>query len=148
MGYAVGACRNPHDGDLSAEMCLRLLLDQAPVPLWTTDANLRLASFRGKDFAGREAEVRRRIGLTLYEFFRTDDSDYPPIAAHRQTLAGEAAEYEIAISEGIFTVRVEPLRDERGLIAGCVGTGLDITERKRMEATLRASEARYRAAFR
>jgi PAS domain S-box-containing protein len=37
-----------------------------------------------------------------------------------------------------------PLEDSRGRVIGCVGGGKDITTRKRMEAAVQESEARYR----
>lgn len=120
------ACQD--DAHHRGEAQLRLIADQLPAYLWTTDADLRLTSFRGRGFAGREAEVRERLGLTLSQFFQTDDPEFAPIVAHRRTLGGEPAGYEIALYRRVFQVRVEPLRDGRGRITGCLGLGVDITE--------------------
>ncbi len=124
---------------------MRLLQDQLPAHLWTTDANLRLTAFAGGGFVGREAEIRARLGLTLQEFFRTDAAEYAPIEAHRRALTGEATRYEIAVAGRNYVVYVEPLRDASGMIVGCQGLGVDVTEREGAVAALRDSEAHLRA---
>lgn len=137
----------PNPLNVLSDAQVRLMLDQLPAYVWTTDADLRLTSFHGAGFAGQEEDIQRRLGLTLHEFFRTDDPLHAPIAAHRRALQGESAEYEISLYGREFQVRVEPRRDEQGTIVGCVGLGRDVTEQKRQEAALRASEARWRALF-
>ncbi len=96
----------------------------------------------------RPADPGLRLGKTLPEFFRTDDPDYPPIAAHRRALHGARAGYEIAAYGRVFDACVVPLRDPAGRIAGCLGLGIDITARRRMEEELRASKARFQAIYR
>jgi PAS domain S-box-containing protein len=69
-------------------------------------------------------------------------------AANRRALAGEHVVYEWSVetSEGMLSVQtsLSPLRDAKGDIVGIIGVGRDITERKRMDEALRASEDRYR----
>jgi two-component sensor histidine kinase/PAS domain-containing protein len=66
-----------------------------------------------------------------------------------ETLMFEDAPYPIArhgVPENTcFTLSYSPLRDEAGTIAGVLVTVFETTERLRTEATLRESEARFRA---
>ncbi len=114
---------------------LALLTAQFPAHLWTTDRDLRLTAFGGGGFAGRDTAATRRVGLTLYEFFRTADLAYPPIAAHRRALAGQPAAYAITVDGREQEVRVEPWRDGAGAIIGVLGLGMDVTARRRAEAS-------------
>lgn len=122
---------------------LALLTAQLPAHLWTTDRDLRLTSFGGGGFAGRDAETGARLGLTLHEFFRTADPAYPPIAAHRRALAGESATYDIRVDGRDHEVRVAPWRDGSGAIVGVLGMGLDVTAQRAAEA----SAAHFRTVF-
>jgi PAS domain S-box-containing protein len=120
-----------------AEERQRLLLEQVPCRLWTTDRDLRYTSLVGT--IRREQQIRSApvIGMSIYEFFGTDDPQMLPIAAHRRALMGESSTYDLAWHGRVFQAHVEPFRDPHGQVIGCIGLALDITERRHIEEDLR-----------
>jgi formate hydrogenlyase transcriptional activator len=72
-------------------------------------------------------------------------------AANERALSGYNAVYEWSAETPKgrvhFQTSVSPLRDSRGSIAGIVGIGRDVTERKRAEETLRKSQAMFENLF-
>jgi diguanylate cyclase (GGDEF)-like protein/PAS domain S-box-containing protein len=131
----------------ASEERTRLLLDQIPALLWTTDRDLRFTEGLGRGLTGLGLAPGEARGMSLYEYFGTPDRNFRPIAAHLAALSGEARSYELEWAGRFYETHVEPLRDEQGEITGCVGVALDITERKRAERALRESEERYALAM-
>ena len=123
--------------DIERTERLRLLVEQMPAVLWSTDEDLRITSFMGAWTSSPPLEPDRIQGASLAEFLGVDDPKAPPIAAHLRALTGSSATYDAVWHERTFHVRVEPLRDADGAINGVVGAALDITERKRTEEELR-----------
>src|SRR5262249_12148758 len=73
------------------------------------------------------------VGLELEEFFRTDDPDFPPIAAHRSALAGHALHFQFSSDEQVYLGVAEPWFDDGGRLAGTVAPAGDVTEFQRMQ---------------
>ena len=119
------------------EARLRLLTQQAPADVWTTDADLRLTSILGALIPQLENAEARRPGRTLYELFGTRDPSHPAIAAHLQALRGESATYERADGDHMLEGRVEPLRDDRGSVVGCIGIATDVSMWRWAESQVR-----------
>ncbi len=128
----------------TSESKLHMIMAQTPTVLWTCDSNLRLTSSIGGGLARLKLEPEASNGATLQEIFAQSAAGTKVLTAHRQALRGESTGYEIMIGPWYYDVRVEPLRDNKHEIIGCIGLAIDITERKHAESWLRASEERYR----
>jgi len=129
------------------ESRLRQLVERMPALLWTTDTELRITFSAGAALAAPDWHPDQMAGISLLEYFQTDDPQFPPLAAHLRALQGEPVSYEITWNGRMFEARVEPLRDSEERIVGCIGTALHAPARKQAEEALRASEARYRSLF-
>lgn len=123
-----------------SEAQLRLLLEQLPAILWTTDTNLRFTSSLGAGLKALGLTPGQAVGQTLADFFQTDDPEFPSLAAHRRALAGETVSYELQWNKRLFQSHVEPLRNERGEIVGVIGIAVDCTDRYQLELQLHQSQ--------
>lgn len=132
-------------GDLGAGHFVRLV-DQLPVVLWSTDAELRITSSRGGGLAAFGLAPGAGHGQPVQDY--VDPAAVAPVlAAHRAALRGESAAYDTTYQGRFFSARVEPLVTADGSIAGVVGFAFDVTDRRLAEQALRESEERFAKAF-
>lgn len=130
--------RRALDALLSSENRLRLMTEQMPAIVATTDEHLRVTSIAGAGLSAVRRTPEQVIGRTIYEILQSNDSHLPPIQAHLKALSGESARYEIGFGGRILQGHCEPLRDAHGGITGTIGVALDVTDLKR------AQEERHR----
>jgi signal transduction histidine kinase/ActR/RegA family two-component response regulator len=123
---------------------LRLVSEQIPAGLWSTDTGLRLTSRFGSGTFAPQATP----GVTLLEVFPGQSSDYPPIAAHLRALRGEPSTFEMEWDGRTYQAHVEPLFNVEGRIVGVVGVASDISDRKRDERRLAEAKAEAEQATR
>ena len=130
-----------HEKDVS----VRVLVEQMPAVLWSVDRDLRFSSFMGAGLSGIGQQPGQFLGLTLYDYFGTNEPEFRPIAAHRKALAGGSVTYEVEWKGRTFAAHVEPLRHTDGTIKGVIGSALDITKQKATEKELEKSVSLLKA---
>jgi len=110
-------CRKGERGNLFQDTA-----ESSPPLLWAADRRLRIASsYRGGPGA-TDLRADRVTGMTVAEFFRVEDPDAPPIAAHRGALRGEVVSFELDWAGRTYQATVAPHRDADGRIIGCIGS--------------------------
>jgi DNA-binding NarL/FixJ family response regulator len=125
---------------------MRLITEQLPAVLWTTDVELRITP-PSSDFLINESGGKSLVGKTLREFFETDDDQFPPIAAHRRAAQGTPVSIEFFWRGKTLSIHVEPLLDAGGSIIGTIGVSLDVSTQKRMQDELDAARHVQQALF-
>lgn len=119
---------------------LRVIMEQMPAMLWTTDRELCFVSSAGSARTYLGLRPNELTGMRLAEYFQSDDSAREVIAAHRRALAGESVSFEGEWHSFMFQAHIEPLTDRAGQTVGVVGLAIDIGERSRLEAQLRQAQ--------
>ncbi len=128
-----------------SESRLRLLVEQMPAVMWSTDLDLRFTSSVGSALAHLGLKPNEVVGRTLYDYFRTQDRGFAPIAAHLRAVAGTSVSYEMSWDGRSFDTYVEPLFGRDRQIIGSVALALDVTDRRSAEEARTQSEARKHA---
>jgi two-component system, cell cycle sensor histidine kinase and response regulator CckA len=142
----ITARRATEDALRASEARLRLMMEQVPAVLWTTDRQGRFTSATGAGLAGLNLVQDQVVGMTLQEFFRTEDELFPVIAAHRRALLGESVKYELTWDDILYEARVDPLRDAAGGVIGVIGIAQDVTEHRKSAERLSSTD-RYNSAL-
>jgi diguanylate cyclase (GGDEF)-like protein/PAS domain S-box-containing protein len=120
-----------------SEEQLKQTIEQMPMVLWTTDLNLRLTSCLGAGLRGGKSRNGELLGKSVYEYLKCQDPHTTPIAQHYEALRGVSSQFEYRRNNRVLELHLEPLRSASGEIIGCIGAGLDITERKKTEEKMR-----------
>ena len=128
------ACRDAERELIEREAQLRLMLDQLPAIVYTTDKDLHFTTVRGS--LGGANCFRHEVGRNV-EDVMNEDHDMV-IDALRAVVAGApVAHYTYECGEHVFDARVEPLRDDDGSLRGTVVAAFDVTERHRAREAVR-----------
>jgi PAS domain S-box-containing protein len=134
----VTRARRVRDELRAKEAHLRLIVEQMPAILWTTDAQLQITSTIGAGLAALNLKPAEVIGMSMAETLGRSDPESTPVAAHLRALHGESLSHELQWRGRAFQVRVEPLRNPERRINGTIGIVLDVTDHKQTVAELKA----------
>jgi diguanylate cyclase (GGDEF)-like protein/PAS domain S-box-containing protein len=133
----VGRATRQKTQDTPSETQLRLLVEQMPVLLWTTDQSLRITSNWGSGLPHSDVHAGDLVGRTVSEYLKCSGKNTGPIAHHYAALRGDSAHFEYKRQDRVLEIHLDPLRAPSGETIGCIGVGLDITVRKQSEELVR-----------
>ena len=132
------------------ESRLRTVIETIPDLVWLKDpqgvylgCNKMFERFFG-------AGAKEIVGKTDYDFVDRAMADFflehdrKAIAAGKPSMNEESLVFASDGKRAIFETIKTPVHDPAGNLIGVLGIGRDITERKRMEAALQQSEAKFR----
>ena len=110
--------------DLRAELALmQLALDQIKSTVWATDKELRLQIVANGQMPSVHNGVTWEVGKTVYEIFKNNDPNHPPVAAHLAALKGKESNIRLEGEFSNMILRALPMKDgdEHTDIIGCIG---------------------------
>lgn len=113
----------------------RLLIQQMPAILWSTDLTLHLTLCVGSALALVGLSGEGCVGRPVGETFQSKD-DSALMQCHRHALAGNASETEVHLGGRYLRCFVQPLIAPNGSIVGVTGLAHDVTDRHRAESAL------------
>ncbi len=121
---------------------LQMVITNAPIILWALDADGKFTYCHGKGLESLGLQGDQIVGMSLFDVFGL----LVPELVHlfEQALMGEETETAVTIAGTPFIARYAPIRNDTGEVTGVTGVALDITAQAKAEASLRASEERYR----
>lgn len=138
IGTAVRRLRTEEELQAS-ESRLRLLLDQLPCIIWTTDRALIITNAAGAGLVTANSASEQMVGKKVSDIFGVEAQNAFPVKNHELALEGEASSCEMSLWGRTFLNHVEPLCDRQGVITGVISLGIDITDRKKLETELLCS---------
>jgi len=119
------------------EQKLRILIEQLPAILWTTDRDLIFTSCRGAGLRTLRLHLDEIVGETLARFLDTGLPHATVLRNHVAALRGKSIDFETVWKNRTYQLHLEPLRAPDGEIQGVMGLAFDVTRRKRTSEALR-----------
>ena len=125
---------------------LEMLSQQLPLIVWTTDDQLCFTSGWGAGLKKVGLIRNQLVGLSLYDYFQTQDQTHEMIEPNLRALQGESVSYQSNWMGRSYRVQVSPLwhnGTNHGIpqrLIGTVGIALDVTESQQIEEEVSAAQ--------
>ncbi|MBI5708135.1 MAG: response regulator transcription factor [Armatimonadetes bacterium] len=122
-GLAEHIAKREHDLlELRASLgLLELAMEQIQSTVWATDLKLRISMIANGVMPKEHFGVLWEVGKTVYEIFKSEDPNHPPIAMHLSALKGKESTVRLEGEFSKMILKALPLRDESHEIMGCIG---------------------------
>ena len=116
---------------------LRLLTEQLPCILWTTDAQLHFTSFAGAGKSGLKIAEEHLVGRNVDACLADEVGHAEFVESHRQAARGQSKSFDMRWEGRFYHVHVEPFRHQDGRLIGTVGVAVDVTDQTLVDRELR-----------
>jgi PAS domain S-box-containing protein len=130
----------------ASEERLRFFVDQMPAIVYSMDRDLRITLALGSGLADLGIRPNQLVGTTLQDYVQAHDPSFLPLAVHYHALNGQTISREGEWQGRTYQIHVQPLRNSEGVIIGCLGIAIDVSERRRAEEERRQFEAQMQHA--
>ncbi len=122
-----------------------LLVDALPAFAWTTDANLRVTSARGRGIEVLGISAESAVGRTLSEIYGQLGLPVPRNPLHARALGGETVPMRWRVRGMTYEGALFGVRDQTGRVVEVVGIALDVSGRERARQEAGEQEGLLRA---
>jgi PAS domain S-box-containing protein len=125
------------------EARVRLVVEQMPAILWSTDSQFHITSSLGKGLTALGLQPGQMVGTNLLDYLNDASPDHLAMSATERALKGESVFYKGDFLGRSYECHIEPLRNSDQQITGTIGIAVDVTDRLQTEEKLRGIETRY-----
>jgi PAS domain S-box-containing protein len=129
---------------MESERHMRLLLNNAPIILYSLDKDGVFTVSEGKELAAVGRKPGEVVGQSAFAVFKDNPER---VAELRRALAGEAFGVEVQADGIWFDSRHEPIFDNAGKVAGLVVVSTNVTQRRLAERALREERRLLQTVF-
>ena len=123
--------------EIEGECRMRLILEQMPCFLWTTDKELKLTSLMGTALAALGLQPGQGTGMALADYLDGQGFEKSVAVAHKRALDGASVGYRFKNARTGKTYQgwAAPYRDVVGEPAGTIGVAFEVTPARAKKAS-------------
>lgn len=125
---------------------LRLISEQLPAVIWTTDRALRFTA-PTTHCLGNTQQIRADVGIEMSAWCERFNASSELCDAHQEAVLGRSVSVDLRWKSRSYSVHIEPLRDATSEIVGTIGVSLDVSQQRRMSEELHAARQVQQALF-